>query len=415
MVVLFILSIVFLLFVAKIKKIDLFSIYGAYVLFTMLYNLIPYNNIVNNHTAYFSLDNDVSLINKQILLVTLSNIVFGSSFFIFYKNAQYNFENFSNNSKSKIKPIYMFIYIIVFVITLNLSIKFGWHQFTHYFNEDNSTMYSITAYAKYFFISMYFFYIYKYGFDKGLVLILSLQIILMFFDGARTTFFSVSISTLCLYNLKFKPNKVKLSVILFVFLFLIIATRAIVMSGTFISNIFSSVNIEGQDGSYMLRQTLYATNITGQFTFGKDYIIDPFTYFIDPISRFLFNKPLRVNSFFNNWVNSISYSLPERYSPMGGFYYVAETIMSFSSFGPMIVTFIYSLVCIYFENNKNRLKSKYIIYLALSPLFIKTTFQNFFTLSMVISILYYSLIIFDKKFITVNRHVKTKAIETEIN
>ncbi|MBV4423553.1 hypothetical protein [Clostridium tyrobutyricum] len=168
------------------------------------------------------------------------------------------------------------------------------------------------------------------------------------------------------------------------------------------TNAISSVNIEGQVGSYMLRQTIYGVNLSNELTYGRDYVIDPIMYFMHPISQKFFNISLRDKMYFSKWINDISNYLPEKYSPMGGFYYIAESIAAFYYFGPALVTFIYALICVYFENRRNKLGIKYILYLALATIFIKTTFQNFFTLSLVISILTYICYIFIKKICKIN-------------
>ncbi|MGH4049869.1 MAG: O-antigen polymerase [Clostridium sp.] len=268
---------------------------------------------------------------------------------------------------------------------------------SHNYIEENSTAYSLTAYLKYAFISMYLFYIYKYGFNKMLMFLLVLQIILMFFDGARTTFFCIAISTICIYNLEYKPRKLKVLLILGLSLFVIISARAVIMKSTFIGNFVDSINIEAQVGSYMVRQTIYIQSVNESYTFGKTYILDPIMYFLDPITKVLFNKPLRGDLYFDRWINNNSIFLLERYAPMGGFYYISEAIITLPYIGAMIITLMYAIFSVYMENNKNKFRSQYILFLALAPLFIKYKFSNFFTMSLVIIILYYIWGFFDRK------------------
>ncbi|MBZ9609314.1 O-antigen polysaccharide polymerase Wzy [Clostridium estertheticum] len=401
MIIIFLISIIFLIFIAKIKKIPIVSVYWFYILFSFLYNGVTYFNIVHNKEFYFSLDNNINLLNNQLLIAALCNVVFALVFFEFYKQIEYKDEN-KNVINTKKKNIFIAIYIIVFFIALYFTRKYGWNQVSHNFIKENATAYSLTAYLKYVFISMYLFYLYKYGVNKTLVLLLVLQVVIMYFDGARTTFFSIAVSTICIYNLKFSEKRLKTLLIGIISLFLIVSARSIIMKGTFKENFAGSINIEAQVGSYMVRQSLHIEDSNPSYTYGKTYIVDPVIYFIDPITRPFLKKPLRSYLYFDKWQKDNSIYLSEAYAPMGGFYYIAEAVTTFPYVGAEIITFIYAMLCVYMENNKNKRRGQYILYLALAPLFIKSTFSNFFTISCVMIILFYVWNFIDNKFIQKN-------------
>lgn len=388
MIIIFLISIIFLIFIAKIKKIPIVSVYWFYILLTFLYNGITYINIVHFKEFYFALDNNIKLINNQLLIAALCNIVFALVFFKFYKQIEYEDEN-KNVINTKRKNIFIAIYIIVFFIALYFTRKYGWNQVSHNFIKENATAYSLTAYLKYIFVAMYLFYLYKYGISKTLGLLIILQVVIMYFDGSRTTFFCIAVSTICIYNLEFSEKKLKTLLIGIIILFLIISARTIILKGSFKENLYNSVTIEAQVGSYMVRQSLHIEELNPSYTYGKTYIVDPVIYFIDPITRPFLKKPLRSYLYFDKWQEDNSKYLTEDYAPMGGFYYIAEAVTTFPYVGAEIITFIYALLCVYMENNKNKRRGQYILYLALAPLFIKSTFSNFFTMSCVIIILFY--------------------------
>lgn len=397
MIIVFLISILFLMFIAKIKRISVVSIYWFYILLTFLYNGITYLNIVHYKEFYFSLDSNINLLNNQLFLAALCNVVFALVFLKFYKQVEYE-----NEKKTVIniykKNIFIGIYIFVFFIAVYFTRKYGWNQVSHNFIKENATAYSLTAYLKYIFISMYLFYLYKYGISKTLVALLILQAIIMYFDGARTTFFSIGVSTICIYNLKFSEKGMKTLLIGIISLFLIVGARAIILKGTFSENFVGSIKIEAQVGSYMVRQSLHMEDSNPSYTYGKTYIADSVLYVLDPITRPFLEKPLRSYLYFDKWQKDNSKYLSENYAPMGGFYYIAEAVTTFPYVGAEIVTFIYAMLCVYMENNKNKLRSQYILYLALAPLFIKSIFSNFFTMSCVIIILFYGWNFIEKKF-----------------
>lgn len=381
MIIFFIFSIVFLLIISWAKKITLFSPYGFFIFFSVLYNLIPYLTSRGCIDPVGKLNYYQNLIDKQLMVVAFSNIIFGIIYFIKYKQVRYIFTKSRVAKLKDLKIFYFIFYFIFFLIACYLCYKYGWNQHSHYYSDAYSKQYSITAYVKYSFVAAYLFYIYIYGLDKFSIIILILQIILMLVDGARTTFFSVfaiTINIFVLKGIKIKKSKKFIASIIFIIgIFCIILTRAIIMEDSISNNGLRSIFIEGDGGSYMSLQTLYVydNNFISEYTWGRTYIIDPLIY--------VFTKGVTRDNllFYNKWINDASMYLDESFAPRGGFYYMAEGISFFPIFGPMIITGFFAFVTSSIENNKNKHRILYIVYLStIGVLFSKQIFSNLFTI-----------------------------------
>jgi hypothetical protein len=222
-----------------------------------------------------------------------------------------------------------------------------------------------------------------------------LQILVMMVDGARTTFFSILAITINIYALK--QHKIKLSRKFVAYgtfiigILLVIFARAIIMKGD--NNGINSIIIEGEAGSYMVLQSIYGyTNkLISNYTWGLSYIVDPLIY--------IFTKgDIRENLlFFNQWSNSLAFYLSDNFAPMGGFYYIAEGLAFLPIIGPLISTAMFAFITIYIENNKNKHRIIYIVYIAtIGVLFSKQLFSNLFTIFITVLIFFLILLLLFK-------------------
>ena len=372
MIIFFLLSILFLLWVGKVKKINIFSIYGAFGFFSLLYNIVPFWNLYFG-IEFYSLSFRADLLNIQFLLVSISNIFFGTIFLFFYKEVKFNLLD-----RREYKKSYKVFYVLLFLITLLMAFNYGWHVS----KGVGSGLFIVTAYLKLIFVSSYLYYIYKYGIDRWLFFMLLLQAILAFIDGARTTFLPIVFLTLFLFSststkVNFSQSKI-ITYFTAILLFLSLS-RALVMNPDELlwTNMLMSLLIEACIGSYMSLQSIYSVGYHQDLlvTFGGSYILDPFIWMIpqgDVRDSLLI---------FNAWINDISPFLNESFAPMGGFYYIAEALSAFSFIGPPIVTILFAFITIWFEKNKNNYKLLYLSYFStIGFLFSKNIFANSFKL-----------------------------------
>ena len=239
-------------------------------------------------------------------------------------------------------------------------------------------LFSITAYLKLLFVSCYLYYIYKFGFNRGAIFLFGLHTIVMFVDGSRSTYMPIlflTISMLYSKSRNFNKNNYKIAALAAGGLAMIVLSRAVIMSvdESLTDNMIMSMLIEGCTGSYMSLQAIYviANDYSATFTFGATYLIDPFIWLIPQTS-------IRNNFLtFNDWVNNISPLLREEFAPMGGFYYIAESMAFVPYAGPVIITGVFALITVWIERNKNKYKIIYLSFFSsVGILFTKYVFGN---------------------------------------
>ena len=382
MLQLFLISITFLLLISYFKKINLISMYGFFVLFSILYNLGPTLNALYGFN-FFSLSSELELVNIQLLVVAMSNFAFGTIYFLFYQNVLYKDISVV---KSPDKKSFLFFCIIVFAVTLQLVSHFGWHSATLAGEiVEGGIWYTITSYMKNLFVACYLYYLYKFGMNKGAIFLMVLHTIIMIIDGARTTYLPLVVLTLVILNSKTindKKNQHKIYAYIVAAILLLLVTRALIMSAdaTLLYNMLMSLVIEACSGSYMSLQTIYAVvnNYSSSFTFGTTYLVDPFVWFIPQGT--LRNDLLTYNA----WIEKLSPFLNENFAPMGGFYYIAEAMAFLPYVGPVIITILFAFMSIFVEINKNKYRLLYLSYFAtIGVLFSKMVFGNLMKLFIV--------------------------------
>jgi hypothetical protein len=370
-----------LIFVAWAKKVPLLSPYGVFVAFQFLYNFAPWVTAsLGLDTLIFPLLRDLHLAERQLYLSASANMCFGACFLGFYRRVRLEPVAAGPSHAGSRKRFFLALFPI-FILSAVLGHFYGWNQITALtMNTDGSVaggLFTVTAYVKYFFVGGYLYYLYKFGFDKWAALLLLEHTIVMLVDGARTTYLPIALFSLFIAgdNAKNEARRGRLYLIASVGVLLSLVTRAFILTGdtSVLTKIFAPVMIEGTMGAYSSLQSLSAILKGGHpsYTFGLSYVVDPFVWFVP-------TGPLRDSlSFFQHWVNSISGTLGEPYSPMGGFYYEAEATAAFSYAGPAIVTSAYGIFLVWIERNKNALRMLYVTAIpTLGILFVKTIFGN---------------------------------------
>ncbi len=378
-------SVAFLIFVAKIKRIRILSTYGIFILFQILYNVTPWVMLkYGPPQTLFMLLTDGALINLQLWLTSSANVCLGLFFLFLYKRVP--FHTINTKVQAKRKRNYFLIAIPIFLVTCVLCEKYGWHAYT--FAEHMSEgqppggLYTFTAYVKYFFVAVYLYYIAKYGLDKWSWLLLAEHVIVMVVDGGRTTFLPIMLITLIMFIEQNKDRRLvrRVYIAAIVGIVVSIGTRALILVGDSIGQkMLIPVAIEGTMGDYPALQSLQGTNniFHPTYTFGKSYIFDPLVWLLPQAMR-------GDTSSFDGWTEQISYTLPDRFAPMGGFYYISESIAAFSYAGPAIVTSLFALALIWFERHKNSHRMLYISWVStIGFLFIKMIFANCFKLFLI--------------------------------
>jgi hypothetical protein len=377
---LFTASIVFLLLVAKQKKIEFLSLYGFFVLFQLLYNLIPWATNALQMPSY-SLIVDRQLISCQISLAASANLAFGAVYLFFYRSVP--FPRPINVNKAKARRFVLAL-TPLFVLTLVLVSKYGWNSVAVITSEGGSLggMYGITAYVKELMVAAYLYYLYRFGLNKWAWVLFFANMLIMVIDGARSTGFPIIILTLMIWNSQVEPRKKKrVYASLALGILTIVGTRSLILSNDSLwMNLATPVTVEGDMGSYSTLQSIYAIQHHGgaelPYTFGGSYVLDPILWLLPQGG-----KSGATHSFYDNWIQSISAFFPDGFAPMGGAYFISEAVAAFSYIGPFVVAAGYALLLILMERNKRRWYCAYLAFTAsIGLLFVKTIFGNAFKL-----------------------------------
>lgn len=383
---LFAASILFVLGVARKKKIRALSPFGIFLAFEMLYNLMPWMTLTLGFNGpLLALLSDKRAINIQLVLAACSNVCFGLIYLAFFRPVRFD-EPETQHTRS-MRRHYLYLAFPFFLATCVLCHFYGWHQYTFAgFEADPSAlsgMFTVTAYFKYFFTSIYFYYIYRFGIDKGMWILLGEHLIVMVIDGARSTFLPTLLVTLfILVDQISNERKIRRIYLLAVTgIVFSIGTRALILNGSsLLQDMIIPVTIEGTMGDYPSLQSIHGieNSLHPPYTFGLSYIVDPLVWLIP---QSLGREGL---SSFGRWTDSLSNTLEEKFAPTGGFYYLSEAVAAFSYAGPAIVTTIFAGFLVWIERNKNRHR---LLYLAWMPtvgiLFIKMQFGNCFKLFLI--------------------------------
>src|ERR1035437_7826319 len=124
---LFAASIIFVVFVARRKHIRALSPYGIFIVFQILYNVMPWITASSGvDSALFGLMSDMRLVNIQLVLAAISNVCFGLVFLMFYRDVRFAAPPLP--SSKRVRRIYLYLAFPLFLVTCALCEKYGWHQ-----------------------------------------------------------------------------------------------------------------------------------------------------------------------------------------------------------------------------------------------------------------------------------------------
>lgn len=373
---LFVFSLLFLFWVSRVKRIEALSLYWVFVAFQCLYNVMPW--VANLFSiSIMPLLSDHRVITTQLILSASANLCFGLVFLFFYRHIPFAPERPAFSWRRRRN--FVLLVAPLFVITCVLCAKYGWNQQAAAGNPGG--IYSLTAYIKDSFVAIYVYFLFRFGLDRwGWVLFLE-NAIIMFIDGARTTFFPVAFLTCFIFSAQLPRGKrLKVYIIAVLGIVSSIAARSIILSNhhSVLGKLVVPVSVEGTMGAYGSLQAIYAVEHNanhGHYTYGASYIIDPLALLL-PRGKLRDEGQLLLS-----WENRVYMGIQGDFTPMGGFYYEAEAVAAFSYFGPAIITTIFAFVLVWMERNKNRHNLLYLVWAAtIGVLFVKATFAVAFKL-----------------------------------
>jgi hypothetical protein len=384
-IVIFLGSVVLLLLVGRKKRIPLLSPYGIFILFQVLYNLVPaIVSWVGGRTLSLLLDLDT--VDTQMSLAASANLCFALVHWRCYRTV--TFASPANTAaQGHAGRNYILCSVPIFLVTCYISYKYGWNAQAQSMpdlgGQPVGGIYTLASYVKSGFVAVYLYYLYRFGLNRWAWLLLGFHAVVAFLDGARTTFLPILLLTLFLLNEQ-GGNAIKRRrtyALAALGLFIAIGARAVIVRGdSFLARMITPVTVEGVMGSYPSLQSIYALEQRQHpnLTLGASYVIDPIVWFLpqgDTRDHYLFLQ---------SWVNDSSTLLQEEFAPMGGFYYIAEAVTAFSYAGPAIVTTAFAFALIWVQRNVNRHRLLYLTWMpTIGILFVKMIFGNVFKLFLV--------------------------------
>lgn len=319
-------------------------------------------NLYQGETYLFLLGNDDILQN-----LIISSIISLISFLFFYLNNNKSvfFDCYYVVRRKMLYPIML----ILFIVLVSFGHKYGWHAITS--SKETNLYTNLYAYIKYLFIVLSIFAVLNRNMNKKeLFIIFIFNIIVMFIDGARTTFLGFLLGYLFVLYKKGTKFSLRTTFGILILVLLLPAVRALVMSSSFSSAFTESLIIESTFGGYTSLQGIYATQ-NSDMLLGLSYILDPLIYFLP--------ADLRDNYlFFNQHVNLANLKGDE-FAPLGGFYYIAETYSNFGILGGILIGGLYGFILKKIENcNKNMFLFSIIFISTFGATFAKQNFANEF-------------------------------------
>jgi hypothetical protein len=379
----FITSVLFVLAVMRVRHIRLLSPYGIFLIFQILYNIMPWITAsLGIGAVFFSLLSNGEIVGIQLYLATSANFCFGIVCLFFYREAR--FAAPCGNITAGMRRNYLLLTVPLFFVTCVLCKEYGWHQFSFAQNDASGLdiaggMYSVTAYFKYSFVGVYLYYLYRFGLDKGAWILLGEHAIVMVIDGGRTTFVQIFLITIFMFldDSFHRKRKWFIYILALIGFLAAMLTRASVFEdkSNAIKDVIIPVAVEGSMGSYASLQSIQGMKHlpSPNYTYGTNYFLDPFIWFLpQSLGR---DKLL----LFNGWVDSLYPVLDENFDPTGGYYYISDAVAAFSYLGPEIVTTLFALALVWVDQHKNSYRLFYITWMpTIGLMFIKFRFANLF-------------------------------------
>lgn len=362
------------------KQIPIISNCGVFFVFSIMYSLFPmliyWGVEPEKWFRHYDLNEDELIVGTYLLLMSVCNIIFSYVFKKYMKNNiayKRDIRSFEHGSEGV-----FFLYMCFSIISIYVGAKMS------YTSLQTETEHSLISNMKTILAGMYVAYLVLWGMKKRTVVMFGMFVILMLVEQSRWYFFSVFIVTI-IYLVREKVMKSKTVILVSILLIIIMSFVGLYRANVEINDYSLLLNpffIEGDYGSYMVLQTYYLfyTESLKYCTFFGDYIIDPVIYIVP---RFLFNC-LGVDkdnsTLLAMFIEDHNDYLFEEYAPVGGFHYLAQASSALPFVGPLVITYIYARVCVFFENNSYKnLKWKMYFYAytaGFAFVFIKTKFEQ---------------------------------------
>lgn len=410
MLIFFIFSTILFISVLILKKQNYKQFHWLFIMFMILYNIFVALNFLNIKPSFVSINMDLSynkeLISEQLLISSLSILLY-LILLLIYNN---KFISTKSNIEHKFFINIKYLYMIFYPIAIYLVLQYPWPEFGEKIGFGNSlSAYMINIEL----VLLIIVFVYYNKTNKGLFLIS--YTIIMLIDTQRTPLLIAFIAYILVSD-----NAKALKYTFFGFVgILILSLVAIYRNGVDISpiNMLYPFYSEGIYGSYCFLQSLeivknYDYNIFTNLMLLISPINDIIVKLIPSIYFNIFGADKHSLYLFSSFIGDAMKSgvLTESWSPMGGFFYPAESNLMIPYAGPILFTGLIFFITRKITLMKNPVL-KVLLYASLF-LYIKATIFIATKYIIFLLIAYYSIVIMDKFFkLFFLQYLKRKASE----
>ena len=310
----------------------------------------------------------------QIILIALCNVVFSN---VYAKRLDYQIVR-AVDLHIKGEYIVFGIYVAMIIPLIYIGCKFD------YVSVKDEMVHSSLSNFKTIVAGVYVAYLVLWGKSKKTIFMFLLFLVLMLVEKSRWYFLSVLIATV-IYLVKERIVRTRFIVIGAIVIALLMSYVGLYRMGGSPCEFIALTHpffIEGDCGSYMILQTydLVYSGALKYCTFFVDYFVDPVIYMVPRIVFLFWGLDKDSSTLFAKFVADHQAFLAEPYAPVGGFHYIAQASSALPFIGPLIVTYCFARICVYFENNStNGLTGKFYYYIFTAGfcfVFIKTQFHQ---------------------------------------
>jgi hypothetical protein len=357
------------------KNISIINPIIIFIVFTMLYS-IGLSLVSYDYDLSLQYLGEKNLIDNVFLTSACAIAAASVTFFMNLKSKRYD-GKYSNLIAIRRIELYFFCNFFLWFICMYFANKYGWHAFTRSYSIENSLGYTIYAYLKYIYICMGLIFLYANKFQSRFKvgLIISLQIILMIFDGGRTTLFGFIVASYWIYESNHRVNLGKSFFIVISLISLLVSVRLLVLDDSFFESVIPVIKLESVYGGYSAFQSIAEIDLFhAPLLMGASYLLDPIVY--------LFPLGIREHYlFFNNFSENFSFNSKEIFAPAGGFFYIAEAYANFGVFGGILIGSFFGILLNLSSKYRNIYPTLIIPYIAtFGAIFTKSIFANTFKL-----------------------------------
>lgn len=362
------LSVLFVVIILVLKRVNILSPSYLLLAFNSLYTYSIYFGHYFDYSL-LPLLNDSNLVNWHMYISSSVNIAIGISYLVFFKKLKY----ISLSKRIKISSsfkhvVYLLVYILIGITLSIFGKRYGWDAVSHHHIHGGFA--SLYFYVRIMYAAMfiYYFILNDKKIDVIFFMMIVLQGVVTIIDGGRTTI-APTLALIIYFLIEKHGLQFKYILFILLVLFIVIFTRALIMKGQLWSSMLSSIFIEGAFGSYASLNVLnlILNGTVKSYTYGLSYIVDPLIWSV-PFAN-------------ENWSifsNFVHVNFPNgNFTPMGGFYFVAEANAAIPIVGPFLITLIIFSLFAILERRHNKENLFFIaMYVSIGFLFTKVVFGN---------------------------------------